>query len=96
MGTGASPGAERVALSVSAMAAVLAPRICVVTAESVPQPELLQPAPVSDQFRTVLGLEPDIGGRIAMIAAVADGEMAPGAVSCSVKRLVIEMEMVAL
>jgi len=61
----------------------------VVTELSVPQAFPLQPVPASDQWMTVLGLEPGTGVMVATITAVAEVVTVPGAVSCSVKWLVM-------
>ena len=62
---------------------------CVVTELSVPQVFPLQPVPVSDQWMTVLGLEPGTGIIVATITAVAEVDTAAGADNCSVKLLVM-------
>ena len=66
---------------------------CVVTELSVSQAFPLQPVPASDQWMTVLGLEPGTGVMVATITAVADA--VPGVVSCSVKWLVMSTVTVA-
>ena len=54
-----------------------------------PQAIPLQPVPMRDQLIIVLGCDPEIGVMVATINAVVDVEIVPGAVSCSVKWLVM-------
>ena len=63
--------------------------VCVVTELKRPQVMPLQPVPMRDQVIIVLGFDPEIGVMDATITVVADVEIVPGAVSCSVKRLVM-------
>lgn len=76
-------------MAVSAMTEPPAP--CVVTTVSVPQVEELQPGPESDQERTALGLEPVTGVMVATMDAVPPAATLCGAVTCSVKLLVMTM-----
>lgn len=66
-----------------------------VTVLRVPQALALQPEPVTDQARTVLGLEPATGVSVATRTAVAEVATVPGAASCRVKWLVMVTEAAA-
>lgn len=59
---------------------------------SVPQVVELHPGPESDQERFVLGFDPGTGVKVAMIEAVSPAGTLCGAVTCSVKLLVMVIE----
>ena len=65
------------------------PTGCVLTTASTPQLSPLQPLPVSDHERTVLGLEPGTGVSVAARIAEPLGPTIPGAESCNEKLLSI-------
>ena len=86
-GFGGVTGAVYVAVS----AMMAPPDPCVVTKASVPQAVELQPGPESDHVRIVLGLEPGSGVIVATTDAVPPAGTLCGAVTCSVKLLVMAM-----
>jgi hypothetical protein len=91
-GVGAWPGAVYVALSTIELPLALCVVIvldCVVTVLKVPQDAPLQPVPESDQFNTVLGFDPATGVIVATIVVAVPAGTLEGAVSCSVKLLVM-------
>ena len=59
--------------------------LCVVTTESVPQVDELQPRPDSDHVRAVFGFEPGTGVIVATSVAVPPAGTLWGAATCSVK-----------
>ena len=71
---------------------MLAAASCVVTAESVPQAEPLQPAPLTVQVRSSLGFEPGTGVKVATMAALPLAATLAGADMVNVKLLVTVME----
>jgi hypothetical protein len=85
LGFGACAGAVYAAVS----AVPLPPVDCVVTAFSVPHDAPLHPAPLSDQLIVVFGFEPGTGVNVATTVAEAPVVTLAGAVSCTVKLLVI-------
>ena len=84
-GLGGCGGAVYVAES----AVAFAPVDWVVTVVSVPQDAPLHPAPESDQFTAVFGFDPGAGVSVATIVVVPPAGTPAGAVSCTVKLLVI-------
>src|SRR5215467_953884 len=64
--------------------------VCVVIASKTPQEEPLQPGPLRDQDRAVLGLELGSGVSVATIAALFPTGTLDGAVSNSVNLLVMD------
>src|SRR5208337_3094324 len=72
-------------------AVTVPPAPCVVITVSVPQFAELQPGPLSDQERTVLGFDPGIGVIVATRVAVPPAGTLAGAVSWSEKSLVMRM-----
>ena len=58
---------------------------------SVPHDEPLQPVPESDQFSTELGFDPGANASVATIVAELPAGRFVGAVSCSVKLLVMSI-----
>ena len=71
--------------------ATVPPPPCVVTTLNVPHDTELQPGPESAQERIELGLDPGKGVIVAMIAAIPPAGTLCGAVTCSVKLLVMLM-----
>lgn len=67
------------------------PDPCVVTTVSVPHVVELQPGPESDHERIVLGLDPGMGVIVATIDALPPAGTLCGAVTWSVKLLVMLM-----
>ena len=65
------------------------PAVCVVVTIRIPQPVPLHPLPESDQLRLLEGLDPGTGVSVATTACVALVCTDDGALSCSVKLLVI-------
>ena len=65
------------------------PAVCVVVTIRIPQPVPLQPLPESDQLRLLEGFDPGTGVNVATTACVAPVSCDEGALSCSVKLLVI-------
>ncbi len=58
---------------------------------NMPQLVPVQPVPCNDQFSWALGLEPGAGVNVATNDALAPGITLEGALSCSVKLLVISI-----
>src|SRR6266568_1256011 len=82
-------GAVMGAVYVTEFATEFAPADCVVTTLNTPQACPLQPAPLSDQASTALGLELGAGVSVATIVALAPAGTPEGAASCRAKLLVM-------